>query len=256
MWRGRHNNQAVLDLLQSSESDLLKERQAGKSWLELATAHGVSEKELLDALLQPMPAMHAGRAQNYPQAKVSQMTDWMREQFAAEIRITAYGSRTDRHVFGGGLRGGMMNGGMMNGGMMNGGMMNGGMMNGGMMDGGMMGGWMNGGMMDGRNNTPNVLATPVPATQKIDREIQIVARNFKFEPARVAVRAGETVEFVISNEDNFAHNAVSQWGQVAYTVLPANDTTSIVWAAPGEAGTYTVTCTWHPRMQFSILVEP
>lgn len=259
-WGAMHNNQAVPTLLKTNESDLLKERQAGKSWLDIATAKGVSEQALTDALLQPMTQMHAWMSQNYPESNIERMTDWMREQFAQAIRVTEYGTMIDMQLFGGS----MINGGMMDGsGMMGngngsngfGGMMSGGMM-GGMMNGnGMMGGGMMSGMMNGWDNTTNVNATPVPSTQKVDREIQLNTSNFKFEPSEIHVKPGETVKFTITNQDKFAHNAVSQNGNLAYTVLPPNQTTSILWVAPTHAGTYTVICTWHPGMQFTVVVE-
>lgn len=272
-WGGMHNNQAILALLKSDESELQQQRQQGKSWLDIATAKAVSEQELSGALLQPMTQMQGWMTQNYPQSNAAQMTEWMRQQIAQDIRVSQFGTMTDMHVFGGTMMGnwngkgfgGMMNGlGMMGnwngsngfGGMMSGsGMMgnwngnngSGGMMNGyGMMGRGMMGGW---------NNTPNVNVTPVPSTHKVDREIQLTAHNFQFDPTHVTAKAGETVKFTIVNQDNFAHNAVSQGGALPYTVLPANQTTSILWAAPKQAGTYTVICTWHPGMQFQIVVE-
>ncbi len=267
-WSTMHNNQAVLDLLKTSESDLLQERQAGMSWLDIATAKGVSEQALTDALLQPMAQMQNWMTQNYPRANTAQMTEWMREQFTQDIRVVQYGTMTDMHIFGGSMMNGMMGGMMNSNGMMgNGNSSNGfgGMMNGnGMMGNGngnngfrgmMSGGMMNGGMMSGLNNTPNVNATAVPSTQKVDKEIELTVSNFKFEPSQVQVKKGETIKFTITNQDKFAHNTVSQKGNLAYTVLPANQTTSILWDAPSQTGTYTVICTWHPGMQFTIEVE-
>ncbi|MDE3091829.1 MAG: hypothetical protein KGJ80_20850, partial [Chloroflexota bacterium] len=67
---------------------------------------------------------------------------------------------------------------------------------------GMMGRTGRGGMMGGRGfgygNAPNVNTTPVPASQPIDREVKITARNLQFDPARVVVKKGETVKFVIT----------------------------------------------------------
>lgn len=244
-----HNNQAVLDLLKTNESDLLKERQVGKSWLDIATAKDVSEQALTDALLQPMTQMQGWMTQNFPQSNTAQMTEWMRQQIAQDIRVAQHGTMTDIHVFGGAMMNGMMGGGMMGNGNGNNGF--GGMMNG----NGMMGGIMGGGMMGGWNNTPNVNATPVPSTQKVDQEINLTTRNLQFAPTRVVVNAGETIKFTITNQDNLAHNAVSQDGKLAYTVLPANQTTSVVWVAPNQEGTYTIICTWHPGMQFQIDVK-
>ncbi len=144
---GCHNNQAVFDLLKTNAQDLLKERQAGQSLLDIATAKGVSEQQLTDALLQSVTTMHDWMAQNYPQSNAQQMTQYMREQTTKDIRQTQYGTMTDFRLFGG-SGSGMMGGakGMMNG---NGGMMGGwnGSNNGGRS--GMMGGNSRGRMMGG-----------------------------------------------------------------------------------------------------------
>src|SRR5581483_6013432 len=131
-----YNNQVVLTLLKTNESDLLKERQASTSWLDIATAKGVSEQALTDALLQPMMQMQTWMTQNYPQFNATQMTEWMRQQIAQDIRVSQYGTMIDIDNFGGSMMSEMMGNGNSNKGF--GGMMNGnGMMGGGMMGGGM-----------------------------------------------------------------------------------------------------------------------
>lgn len=117
-------------------------------------------------------------------------------------------------------------------------------------------GMMGGGMMGGRGYgyAPNVNATPVPTNRPIDREIKITARNLQFDPARVVVKTGETVRFVIANQDAVAHNFVSQDGNIAYTFLPAGATQSVVWVAP-EKGVYIALCTFHAGMQVQVVVE-
>ncbi|MDE3091207.1 MAG: hypothetical protein KGJ80_17705 [Chloroflexota bacterium] len=96
-----HNNQALLDLLKINQSDLLAQRQAGKSLLDIATAKGVSEKQLLDALVQPIAGMHTWMAQNYPQSGAEQMTQYMRDWIAKDIRVAQYGTMTDFRLLGG-----------------------------------------------------------------------------------------------------------------------------------------------------------
>jgi len=118
-----HDNQALLDLLKISQSDLLAQRQAGKSLLDIATAKGVSEKQLLDALVQPIAGMHTWMAQNYPQSGAEQMTQYMRDWIAKDIRVAQYGTMADFRLLGG------MGPAMMNG------------FNGANGFGGMMGGW-------------------------------------------------------------------------------------------------------------------
>ncbi len=134
-----HNNTAVLDLLKMSTADLLKERQAGKSLLDIAKSKEVDEAKLTDALLQPMSSMHTWMAQNYPQSGAEQMTQYMRDWIAKDIRETKFGTMTDfRLGLGGNGTGyGMM--GNFNGANNFGGMM--GNSNGSNNFGGMMGGW-------------------------------------------------------------------------------------------------------------------
>ena len=123
-------------------------------------------------------------------------------------------------------------------------------------NGGMMG--SNSGMMGGRGfgygNAPTVNATPVPASQPIDYQVKITARDLKFDPVRVVVKKGETVKFTITNQDAVAHNFVSQDGNITYTFLPPNATQSVVWVA-SKPGTYTALCTFHAGMQMQIVVE-
>ena len=127
-----HNNQAVLDLLKASANDLLAQRQAGKSLLDIAAAKGVSEQQLTDALLQPITTMQgwmgqsqipeAQRRGNYPQSNAQQMTQYMRDWIAKDIRVAQYGTMTDLRLFGGPGAGmmGNWNGSNSYGGMMNG----------------------------------------------------------------------------------------------------------------------------------------
>ena len=117
-------------------------------------------------------------------------------------------------------------------------------------------GWrgMMGGHGFGYGNAPNVNATPVPASQPIDREVKTTARNLQFDPARVAVKKGETVKFTITNQDAVAHNFVSQDRNMTYTFLPPNATQSVVWVAQ-EQGAYAALCTFHAGMQMQIVVE-
>jgi hypothetical protein len=124
-----HNNTAVLDLLKLNVQDLLKERQAGKSLLDIAKAKGIDEAKLTDALLQPIAAMHTWMERNDPQSNANQMTQYMRDWIAKDIRETQFGTMTDFRL-GLGVNGGMLGGnGMM------------GNFNGTNGFGGMMGGW-------------------------------------------------------------------------------------------------------------------
>jgi hypothetical protein len=100
-----HDNQSVFQLLGTSREELLAQRQAGKSLLDIAQAKGVGEDKLTNALLQPMNGMHEDS-----QANVEQMTQGMRDQFAQDLRDSKFGTMTDFHLGLSGDGGSMMNG--------------------------------------------------------------------------------------------------------------------------------------------------
>ena len=135
------------------------------------------------------------------------------------------------------------------GGMMGGGHMGGGMMgNGGMMGGGMMGNYS--------QSAPTAEPTPIGATPiPVDEEIQITALNLRFTPAEITVKPGETVRFVVTNDDPYLHNFVSQEAGIPFLNLPGNTTQTVTWTAPAQIGAYTAICTLHPGMRLSIVVE-
>lgn len=90
------NGTATLDLLKMNGQDLLKERQAGKSLLDIAKAKGVDEPALTNSLMQPVATMHAWMGQQFGnQAYVDQMTQWMKDWIAKDIRQTQFGTMTD-----------------------------------------------------------------------------------------------------------------------------------------------------------------
>ena len=99
-----HNNTAVLQLIGLNQQELLAQRQAGKSLLDIAKSKEVDEAKLTDALLQPISAMHAWMGQTYGnQSYVDQMTQTMRDWVAKDIRETKLGTMTDVRL---GLSGG------------------------------------------------------------------------------------------------------------------------------------------------------
>jgi plastocyanin len=128
--------------------------------------------------------------------------------------------------------------------------------------GGMMG--SGGGMMGGnvpggygyQQFPPAVQPTPSgPAPAPAEREIQITAVNFRFEPSEIAVNPGETVRFVVTNKDTVLHNFGSQEAGIAYIPLPASATQTVTWTAPNRVGTYTADCSLHPGMDLTITIH-
>jgi plastocyanin len=135
------------------------------------------------------------------------------------------------------------------GGMMGGGHMGGGMMgNGGMMGGGMMGNYS--------QSAPTAEPTPIGATPiPVDEEIQITTLNLRFTPAEITVKPGETVRFVVTNDDPYLHNLVSQEAGIPFLNLPGNTTQTVTWTTPNAEGTYPALCTLHPGMSLTIIVK-
>jgi plastocyanin len=126
--------------------------------------------------------------------------------------------------------------------------------------GGMMGGGhMGGGMMDGYSynlSAPTAEPTPFGATPvPVDKEIQITAANLRFAPAQITVKPGETVRFVVTNNDPYLHNFVGQEVGIPLLNLPGNTTQTLTWVAPTTEDTYTALCTLHPGMSLAIVIK-
>jgi len=127
-----------------------------------------------------------------------------------------------------------------------GGMMNGGMTHAPARSAGVGGGHMGTSMMGGYGydqSAPTVEPTPLGALpMAVDEEIQITASNLRFSPAQVTVTPGETVRFVVTNNDSYLHNFVSQDAGIPFLTLPGNTTGTVTWTAPNRPGTYDVWC--------------
>ena len=112
---------------------------------------------------------------------------------------------------------------------------------------GMMGGY--GGWGYGNDVAPQ--GTPVA----VDEEIQLDAVSFRFDPATITVKAGETIRLVIANKDGVPHNLYSPDGALAYALLPAGGVQPVTFTAPTTPGAYLAVCTFHPGMSLEIVVE-
>ena len=95
-------------------------------------------------------------------------------------------------------------------------------------------------------------ATNVPE----DADATVTLRDFAFEPAEITVAAGDTVAFV--NADDAGHTVTNGEGGAAAAEavfdepVSAGQTVVITFE---EAGTFPVTCTIHPDMQMTVIVE-
>ena len=94
------------------------------------------------------------------------------------------------------------------------------------------------------NRTPGLAPAPGLA-QKGDAQVRII--NFTFTPARVTIRAGQTVQW--TNRDAIAHTV--DFAGVISNVLNRGDTYTQRFMAPG---TYPYICLIHPFMHGMVVV--
>jgi plastocyanin len=79
---------------------------------------------------------------------------------------------------------------------------------------------------------------------------KIVMKDFMFVPTSVTVKAGSTVTWV--NTDDEPHSVVSDTGLFRSGAIDTNEHFSFKFASPG---TYHFTCSIHPRMVGTIVVQ-
>jgi plastocyanin len=79
---------------------------------------------------------------------------------------------------------------------------------------------------------------------------QIVIKDFMFAPVRLTVRAGSTVSWI--NQDDEPHTVVSDAGLFRSSAVDTGEHFSFKFERPG---TYHFTCSIHPRMVGTIVVE-
>jgi plastocyanin len=89
---------------------------------------------------------------------------------------------------------------------------------------------------------PTTAAQPEPA--------QIVVKNFMFQPMAQTVKAGATVTW--SNKDDEPHTVKSDTGLFRSGAMDTNESFSFKFDKPG---TYHFTCSIHPRMTGTIVVQ-
>ncbi len=89
----------------------------------------------------------------------------------------------------------------------------------------------------------------VPQTTSSVSANTILIKNFVFEPARMTVKVGSTVRWV--NQDSVPHRIVFTDGADSTILAPMQS-----WSRKFDrAGTYDYSCTIHPTMQGTVIVE-
>ncbi len=86
-------------------------------------------------------------------------------------------------------------------------------------------------------------AAPKPA-------LVIHLTNFSFKPASATVKTGDTVQFV--NDDPYPHTVTDAGGSFDSGNLDERASWSHTFT---KAGTYTLTCTYHPNMRGTLTVR-
>jgi plastocyanin len=97
--------------------------------------------------------------------------------------------------------------------------------------------------------TSQAQAQPQGSLQAATATVKI--RNFKFEPANLAIAVGETVQFI--NVDEEPHTATSTDGAFNSKALDTNQTWNYTAAKPG---TFPYICSIHPFMKGTLTVTP
>lgn len=89
------------------------------------------------------------------------------------------------------------------------------------------------------------------------REIKLIGQNISFDQKEIAVKAGESVRFVLENRDDEKHNLVgtTQGANLLSADVDRGQTGKYEWTAPTTAGSYKVRCAYHPAMTFNVVVQ-
>jgi amicyanin len=94
-----------------------------------------------------------------------------------------------------------------------------------------------------------VTTIPVPQTTSSVSDNTIRIKNLAFDPTGITVKMGSTVRWV--NQDSVPHRIVFTDGADSTVLAPSQS-----WSRKfDQAGTYDYSCTIHPTMQGTVIVE-
>jgi plastocyanin len=91
---------------------------------------------------------------------------------------------------------------------------------------------------------------PVPSIADPADATKILVKDFTFNPSPLVVKAGSTVTW--TNADDEPHNVVSDTGMFKSGGMDTNESFSFKFDKPG---TYHFTCSIHPRMVGTVVVQ-
>lgn len=98
--------------------------------------------------------------------------------------------------------------------------------------------------------TDTTAATSSTSGQGQPEGAQIVISDYKYEPADITIKAGESVTW--TNEDAVQHNAAADDGAFEGPLLSKGESYTFTFNTPG---TYPYHCTPHPFMKATVTVE-
>ena len=90
----------------------------------------------------------------------------------------------------------------------------------------------------------------IPSAAETPDATKVVVKDFMFMPTPLTVKAGSTVTW--TNKDDEPHTVVSDTGVFKSGGMDTNETFSYKFDKPG---TYHFTCSIHPRMVGTIVVQ-
>lgn len=85
--------------------------------------------------------------------------------------------------------------------------------------------------------------------------VNVVARNFQYEPSTLDVAPGQKVTFELENADQVEHNMVSADAGFQEVVIAPGTKSTAEWTAPSRPGTYKLVCTYHRGMEMTVNVK-
>jgi len=91
---------------------------------------------------------------------------------------------------------------------------------------------------------------PLASRASTSDEPKVLIKDFMYAPMSLTVKAGTTVTWV--NMDDEPHNIISDSGLFRSGGVDTNESFSYKFDKPG---TYRITCSIHPRMLATIVVE-
>lgn len=90
------------------------------------------------------------------------------------------------------------------------------------------------------------------------RAIEITMVEYRFDPAVVAVKPGESVRFRLINRGSLEHEFESHELKLAEVIVQPGETREVAWSAPATPGEFTFLCDipGHEGMEGKIRIQP